>query len=92
MLVDLILENAQIHTGHPSHPLAKSIAVLNGRVVALDTAVEGLESRERINLKNRVVLPGFNDVHAHTVWYGMTLMETDLSRVGSIDDIYRSRT
>jgi len=36
-----------------------------------------------------VVLPGFNDVHAHSVWFGMTLLETDLSGVRSLDDVYR---
>ncbi len=35
------------------------------------------------------MLPGFNDAHAHSVWFGMTLIETDLSGVRSLDDLYR---
>src|SRR4029077_16333888 len=33
--------------------------------------------------------PGFNDTHAHSVWFGMRLIETDLSGVRSLDDLYR---
>ena len=36
------------------------------------------------------LLPGFNDVHSHSVWFGTTLMEADLSQVTSLEDIYRA--
>ena len=48
-----------------------------------------LRARERVDARGRVVLPGFSDAHAHSVWFGMTLMETDLSGVGSLDDVYQ---
>jgi predicted amidohydrolase YtcJ len=34
------------------------------------------------------VVPGFNDVHAHSVWFGLTLMEADLGAARSLDDVY----
>jgi predicted amidohydrolase YtcJ len=89
MIVDLILENARIYSGDPARPVVSSIAVLNGRVAACGDDTNGLLARERVDLHNRVVLPGFNDAHAHSVWFGMTLMETDLSTVDSLDDVYR---
>jgi hypothetical protein len=28
------------------------------------------------------------DAHAHSAWFGMTLLETELSGVGSVGDVY----
>ena len=89
MMVDLIVENGRIHTGDPEAPVVDAVAVLNGRIVAAGNDVEGLRARERVDVHDRVVLPGFNDAHAHSVWFGMTLIETDLSGVRSLDDLYR---
>ena len=89
MLVDLIVENAQIHTGNDSLPVVNALAVLNGRIVEAGGSVDALEARQRVNARGRVVLPGFNDAHAHSVWFGLTLMEADLSGVKSLDDVYR---
>src|ERR1700731_526886 len=89
MMVDLIVENGRIHTGDTEAPVVDAVAVLNGRIVAAGNDVEGLRARERVDARDRVVLPGFNDAHAHSVWFGMTLIETDLSGVRSLDDLYR---
>lgn len=89
MIVDLILDNARIFTGDSERPVVGSLAVLNGRVVAVGGETSGLRAAQRVNLRGKVVLPGFNDAHAHSVWFGMTLMETDLSAVGSLDEVYR---
>jgi predicted amidohydrolase YtcJ len=89
MLVDLIVRNARIHTGDPTRPVVDSMATLHGWVVAMGQDVAGLQAREELDARGAVVLPGFNDAHAHSVWAGLTLMEIDLSDVGSVDDIYR---
>ncbi|MFJ4229175.1 amidohydrolase [Paenarthrobacter nicotinovorans] len=89
MIVDLIVDNARIFTGDPARPVVESVAVLNGRIVAVGADTAGMGSGQRVNLRGKVVLPGFNDAHAHSVWFGMTLMETDLSTVTSLDDVYR---
>ena len=88
MIVDLIVRNARIDTRDERRPSATSLAVLGGRVVALDEQLEGLEARETVDAGGLALLPGFNDVHAHSVWFGTTLMEADLSGVASFDDIY----
>jgi predicted amidohydrolase YtcJ len=73
----------------PKAPVVDAVAVLNGRIVAAGNDVEGLWARERVDAHDRVVLPGFNDAHAHSVRFGMTLIETDLSGVRSLEDLYR---
>ncbi|SDR97056.1 amidohydrolase [Agrococcus carbonis] len=90
MKVDLIVRNARIDTRDASRPRASALAVLHGRVVALDDEVDGLEARETLDARGLALLPGFNDVHTHSVWFGTTLMEADLSAVASLDDIYRA--
>ncbi|MCH1881942.1 amidohydrolase [Agrococcus sp. ARC_14] len=89
MIVDLIVRNARIDTRDAERPEASALAVLDGRVVALDEQLDGLEARETIDAGGLALLPGFNDVHAHSVWFGTTLMDADLSAVTSLDDIYR---
>lgn len=89
MLVDLIVENGRIHTGDPATPEVTALAVLDGRVLAVGEEAKSFQSRERVDLHQRVVLPGFNDAHAHSVWFGMTLMEIDLSGVTSLNEVYR---
>lgn len=90
MKVDLIVKNARIDTRNASRPQASKLAVLNGKIVALDEELDGLEARQVIDAEGLSLLPGFNDVHAHSVWFGMTLMETDLSAVTSIEDVYHA--
>lgn len=89
MKVDLIIKNARIDTQNKRNPLARSVAVLNGRIVALDSDVKGLHARETFDAQGMTLLPGFNDVHTHSVWFGMTLMEADLSAVTSVEQIYQ---
>ncbi|WBL19942.1 amidohydrolase [Citricoccus sp. NR2] len=93
MLVDVILRDARVVTGAgpgtDSPAEVDRMAVLNGRVVAIGDDAAGLTAREVVSLGGRTVLPGFNDAHAHSVWYGMTLIEADLSAVRSLEDVYR---
>src|SRR5260370_37921352 len=40
-----------------------------------------------VDLKGAAVLPGFNDAHAHVVYYGLTRFAADLTGSRGIDDI-----
>src|SRR5438034_5695592 len=40
-----------------------------------------------VDLEGSAVLPGFNDAHAHVVYYGLTRFAADLSGVRGIDEI-----
>ncbi|MGO1538486.1 MAG: amidohydrolase [Leucobacter sp.] len=88
MNVDLLIENARVLTQSRQSPVAQRIAVLHGRVVALDAECEGLDAARRVNLDGAVVAPGFNDAHAHSVWFGHTLLEVDLAACQGMDDVY----
>lgn len=88
MRVDLVLQNGRFFTEDAKVPRTDAVAVLDGKIVARGAEALALNTRETIDLGGRAVLPGFNDVHTHSVWFGTTLMEIDLSHVRSIDEIY----
>jgi predicted amidohydrolase YtcJ len=66
------------------------LAIAGGRVLAVGAnEVMGLRgTRTRvIDLDGAAVLPGFNDAHAHVVYYGLTRFGADLTGARSVDDI-----
>lgn len=88
MRVDTIIENARILTQDDQVPAADALAVLNGRIVAVGPDCAGVTAAHRIDADGAVVVPGFNDAHAHSVWFGHTLLETNLAGCRGLDDLY----
>ena len=66
--VTLALVNGRIWTGDPGRPWVDALAVSDGRIVAIGTS-EGIEllagDAEVIDVRQRLVLPGFIDTHTH---------------------------
>jgi predicted amidohydrolase YtcJ len=69
---DLILHHGRITTLDPKHPEATSLAVKDGRIVALDVppASPGAQTTV-IDLRGRRVIPGLNDSHLHVIRGGL---------------------
>jgi predicted amidohydrolase YtcJ len=67
--VDLVLVGGKIFTADSTRPWATAIAIRGERIVAVgsDAEIEALRGARtrRIVLDGRVVVPGFNDAHAH---------------------------
>lgn len=74
---DLILHNGKVWTVEAKQPVAQAVAVAGGKIVKVGNDAEVLALRgadtRTIDLKGRLVLPGFNDAHTHfenaTDWY-----------------------
>ncbi|EYT56225.1 amidohydrolase [Leucobacter sp. UCD-THU] len=80
--VDAVFENGWIHTGLGDGPRAGGIAVGGGRILSCDAEeVARLAPRaaQRIDLDGRLLIPGFQDAHAHPVIAGTELLGCDLS-------------
>lgn len=69
---------------HATH----AVAIHRGRIIALGEDALRMDARVERDLRGRTVLPGFIDAHAHSVWFGLTLVELDVSPARSVDDIY----
>jgi len=69
--IDTILVNGQIHTMDADNTVYSALALSNGEIIALgdDKELTSLadDSAQRIDLQNRVVLPGMHDAHIHAL-------------------------
>ncbi|MFZ6029192.1 MAG: amidohydrolase [Chloroflexota bacterium] len=76
-----ILHNARIYTLDAQRPLAKALAVRDGRIVAVADELTPLlaldETAETINLDGRVLIPGLTDAHIHLEHYALALQKVD---------------
>lgn len=88
---DLVLRNGKIVTVDPARPQAQALAVRGDRIVALGSDAEiakltGPRTRV-IDLHGRLAVPGFIEAHGHFMGLGQALMELDLTKARTWDDI-----
>ncbi|WGD37299.1 amidohydrolase [Lysinibacter sp. HNR] len=88
--VDLLIVNARILTQDSARPRASSVVVHGGVILAVDPDPALLSPARIIDAEGMIVTPGFNDAHAHSVWFGLGLIETDLSNITSLDELYET--
>ena len=84
--VTLALVNGRIWTGAPGRPWVDALAVSDGRVVAVGTSdAIGLLAgdAEVIDVRQRLVLPGFIDTHTHLLDLGDPTRTLNLATVRS---------
>jgi predicted amidohydrolase YtcJ len=90
MRLDLLVRNAHILTLDDDRPTARSLGVLHGRIAGLDDTVDGVPARRVLDADGATVVPGFNDAHCHTAWFGLTLTQLDVSTARSVDQVYEA--
>ncbi|WP_306319920.1 MULTISPECIES: amidohydrolase [unclassified Streptomyces] len=79
---DLVFTGGPVHTGSPARTRATTVAVRGERVVAVghDEVRELIGPRtEVVDLAGKLLIPGFQDAHAHPVGAGMEMGQCDLS-------------
>src|SRR4029077_13747375 len=90
-MTDLILARGRVRTlGRSGLKIHTHLAIAGGRVLASGgPEVMGLRGpRTRVvDLRGSAVLPGFNDAHAHVVYYGLTRFGADLGGTRSVAEI-----
>jgi predicted amidohydrolase YtcJ len=79
---DLVITNANIHTMDADRSVARSLAVLGNKIIAIGTDEQtkpfiGPNTRV-IDAAGKLVLPGFNDAHVHFIETGAQLSSVDL--------------
>jgi predicted amidohydrolase YtcJ len=90
MAAELVLHGGSIVTLDPRRPRATGLAVAEGRIVALGDADEDFEAlrdaRTRVvELRGRVVVPGFVDAHVHFGSFALGLQQIDLDGAASLE-------
>jgi predicted amidohydrolase YtcJ len=82
--VDLLLHNARIYTVNDGFEVVDAMAIHKGKIVEVGAENEiknRYRAKEILDLKGKVVFPGFIDAHCHIYAYGNTFNEVDM--VGS---------
>lgn len=79
---DLVITNANIRTMDAKRTVARSVAVLNSKIIAIGSNADtksliGTKTRV-IDARGKLVLPGFNDAHVHFMGTGEQLSSVDL--------------
>ena len=87
---DLVITNADIHTMDAKRTVARSIAALNGKIIAVGSDADtkplvGAKTRV-IDAHGETVLPGFNDAHVHFMSTGEQLSSVDLRTAKSPEE------
>ena len=90
-LADVVYDNAHIWTGDPVRPWAGSLAILDGRIVAIgdggDLDAWRGEETEYQDLGGRLVTPGFQDSHIHVTY--LASPQVDLAGAETLNEIQR---
>ncbi|MGL6279164.1 MAG: amidohydrolase [Gaiella sp.] len=85
-----IITGARVHPVVPGRPDAEALAIADGRILALGTAqdMEALAgpATRRIELDGGLVLPGFQDAHAHPLHGGLASLRCDLYATTTADE------
>src|SRR2546430_14524884 len=87
----MILAGGRIRTlGRTGLNPHSRVAIAGGKVLACGgpgvMKLRGPRTKV-VELKGSAVLPGFNDAHAHVVYYGLTRFAADLGGARGVDDI-----
>jgi hypothetical protein len=88
---ELVFTNGAIWTAAPARPWAEALAVREGHIVYVGeeggvTRYIGSETKV-VDLAGRMVLPGFEDTHAHPLSGGLELGECNLYDAGTVAEV-----
>ncbi|MEO5857494.1 MAG: amidohydrolase [Pyrinomonadaceae bacterium] len=88
---DLIILNATVRTMDKANPRAEAVAVNGERISAVGSTAEIRKfigpNTKVIDAQGRLVLPGFNDSHAHLMAIGNLFSSIDLSEAKTEVDV-----
>ncbi|GAA3209195.1 amidohydrolase [Actinocorallia longicatena] len=76
---DVVFAGGPVFTGDPARPWATAVGIKDGTIAAVGhDEVASAEAAERVGLGGRMLLPGFQDAHAHPVAAGLQILTCDL--------------
>ena len=85
--VDLLLTNGKVWTGNTTKPWADWVAVKDGKIYNVGDHTEPFKgtATKSLDLKGRLMLPGFNDSHVHFASAGHLLLNVNLLDVNNTE-------
>ncbi|WP_312179768.1 amidohydrolase family protein [Arthrobacter sp.] len=91
MYAETLLENGWVYTGSDAAPVQASLAIADGRILAVGTGDE-IEATvgngtKRVDLQGQLVVPGFQDAHIHPIFAGIEMLQCDLTAAETADEV-----
>ncbi|KRB38472.1 amidohydrolase [Microbacterium sp. Root180] len=86
---DLVFTDGPVFTADTVRSRARTVAVKDGRIVAVtgdDFSHFVGPKTELVDLRGRMLLPGFQDAHVHPVWGGLDMLRCDLADYATADE------
>ncbi|HEX5765428.1 MAG TPA: amidohydrolase [Woeseiaceae bacterium] len=88
-VADMVLRNGSIYTVDGTRSWANAVAIDDGRIVYVGSD-EGADdfagaSTQVVDLRGRMLLPGFQDVHIHPIGGGIEAAACDLNGLTTLD-------
>jgi predicted amidohydrolase YtcJ len=90
--VTLLLTNGKVFTADEQGTVAQAVAIDGERIVAVGTDAEirrGYTAARTIDLRGRLVTPGFNDAHIHFLNGGLAMMRVDFNGATTLAETKR---
>ncbi|HKQ51435.1 MAG TPA: amidohydrolase family protein, partial [Pyrinomonadaceae bacterium] len=87
--VTLVLTNGKIFTADERGTIVQAVAIDGDRIVAVGTDAEIVpryNGARTVDLKGRLVTPGFNDAHIHFLGGGLSLLRVDLIGAKTLEE------
>lgn len=87
--VDLLLYNGKIFAADGKGTIHQAVAIKGSRIYAVGNTGqlrEKFDAKKEIDLKGKLVTPGFNDAHIHFVGVGLALLRVDLNGSKTVDE------
>lgn len=87
--VDLLLFNGKIFSANEKGTIHQAVAIKGERIVAVGNTGqlrEKFDAAKEIDLKGKLVTPGFNDAHIHFVGVGLALLRVDLNGSKTVEE------
>ena len=88
--VDLIIHNATIYTVNENFETAQSIAIKDGKFIAVGSDKEiqdKYKAATTIDAEKKPIFPGFIDAHCHFFGLGLQQQKVDLTGTQSYDEV-----
>ena len=88
-MLDKLFINGEIYSMKKEGEKFQSLGVKDGKIIFLGTDEEGknISSKELIDLKGKMMIPGMADAHLHLYAYCQNLTFVDLSKVYNINEM-----
>ena len=79
---DIIFSTGAVYTANAAHDVAEVVVVDDGKILAVGGAdlLKTYTASKKINLKGRLLIPGFNDVHTHIMSNPRTFVDVSSAK------------